>query len=256
MLSANRRKFPDYRLPVRLAVPVAWCALTNTQRSFRRDAIICLRGMVPPLYLEGQENIPAAGPFLVVTNHYHRPGFGAWWISLAISTVLPLEAHWMMTGAWTYRDALRSRTLEPLTHWAFTRLARCYNFTLMPPMPPRAHEANARSLAVRRVVAYARQAANPVIALAPEGQDYAGGVLGWPPAGVGRFIAHLARYAPLILPVGAFESGGRFCLHFGPAVTPDFTEMDGKNTLDRDVSEWVMCLIARQLPVALRGEFG
>jgi len=256
MLSANQLRLPEYRLPARLVAPVAWYALVNKQRSFRRDAITCLRGVVPPLSVEGQKNIPAEGPFLVTTNHYHRPGFGAWWISLAISSVLPVEAHWMMTGAWTYRDALRSRILEPLTHWAFTRLARCYNFTLMPPMPPRAHEVNARSLAVRRVVAYARQEPNPVVALAPEGQDYAGGVLGWPPPGVGRFIAHLARYAPLILPVGVYEYSGRFCLQFGPAVSLDLPVMTGKTTLDRDVSERVMCLIARQLPAALRGKFG
>ena len=256
MLNANRKRHPDYRLPARLVVPVAWCALTDRRRSFRRDAITCLRGLVPPLHIEGQEYIPATGPFLVVVNHYQRPGFGAWWISLAISAVLPVEAHWMMTGAWTYCDVLRSHTLEPLTHWAFTRLARCYSFTLMPPMPPRPQEVQARSLAVRRVVDYIRQTPDPVVALAPEGQDYAGGVLGWPPPGVGRFITHLARDIPLILPVGAFESDGHFCLKFGSAVTFELPDMDGKDVMDHQGSEWVMRLIACQLPAELRGEFG
>ena len=203
----------------------------------------------------GIENIPETGPYLVTINHYTRPGFGSWWLALGVSSVLDVEVQWIVAEAWTYPDPLRSRLLTPVTRWMFRRMARVYGFTSMPPMPPRSQDAQARAQAVRRVLEVARRGQRPVIGIAPEGQDFSGERLGSPPPGVGRFIGHLAQAGLRILPVGVYEDGDAFCLHFGSSFALDIP--DGLSAAERDhqVSQEVMSQIAILLPDTLSSEF-
>lgn len=242
---------PHYPVPWQRAAAILLAAMTSRNvRSFRDDAQAFLTRLRPALCIYGQEHIPGAGPVLLTVNHYTRPGFQAWWLALAISAVVPVHVHWMMTAAWTYADPLRSRLLTPLTRWLFARIARLYGFTAMPPMPPDPADLTARALAVRRVLACARSGPQPVIALAPEGADAADGVLHWPPPGSGRLLLRLGQLGLRFVPVGAFESGGAFCLRFGPGYS-----LPGPAAADRDRhASWiVMCHIAAQLPPGLRG---
>jgi hypothetical protein len=186
-------------------------------------------------------------------NHYTRPGFGAWWIALGISAKLPVDAHWMMTNGWTH-----SGLLNPLTRWFFPRLAQIYGFTTTPPMPPDPNEVEARARAVRDVLRLARTT-DAVIAVAPEGRDHPGGVLGVPPPGIGRFIQQLSKHRERITPVGVYEDSSKdagLCFNFGPGfgleIPPDLHQGDR----DRCFSTQVMTAIARQLPHSLRGEYG
>jgi hypothetical protein len=158
---------------------------------------------------------------LLVVNHYNQPDFGAWWIALGVSIVVPLDIHWLMTAAWTFPRDPHLRLFTPLTYWLFKRIARIYTFTNMPPMPPDTNQTKYRAASIRQALRYARRADDPVIAMAPEGRDLPGGILGAPPPGVGRFIAHMDRYCQRIIPIGMFEGGGRLCLSFGPALKLD-----------------------------------
>ena len=246
---------PTYPALWGMAGRLALAMLCRRSRSFRTDSRYCIAQLKPPLRVYGKENIPPHGSYLVTVNHYSRPGFRAWWFALAISAVLHGEVHWVVTEAWTYADALRSHLVTPATRVLFRRAARVYGFTNMPPMPPRPGETQARALAVRKVIRYAHQAAQPVIGLAPEGGDAEGGRLVHPPAGVGRFISHLTCLGLSILPVGAFEEGDRFCLQFGAAYgleTPVDLSPEGR---DQYASAEVMTRIAACLPDALRGDF-
>jgi hypothetical protein len=261
----------SYQLPTDKILLLTLSALLRMKRSFRQDAQAIIGRLDPPLRVAGQEYIPRQGPCLLTCNHNTRPAFGAWWGAMAISASLPLEAHWVMTAAWTFTDPLRKWTLGPLSAWVFRRLASLYDFTIMPVMPPRQGEEQARALAVRRLVATVRATPQPVVALAPEGHDsynLAGEPappygalpgaypLGWPPAGAGRLIAHLHR-PPLglaIVPVAAYEDGG-MRLRFGPAYALDLPADLPAEQLDRHASRQVMQAIARLLPENLRGEF-
>lgn len=257
----DKGRYPTYALSPTVVLGVLGAVLTDRQRSFRRDACACVARLRPPLHVEGAQHVPQRGPALLTVNHYARPGFQAWWLALGISSVVPVEVHWVMTAAWTYPDALRSRTLTPLSRWLFGRLARVYGFTPMPPMPTWGTDAldpaelAERAAAVRRVLTWARQTPSPVLALAPEGRDAPGGVLTMPPPGSGRFMLHLANLGFQAVPIGAFERDGMFCLHFGPpyalAVPPDLPAP----ARDRAACEMVMSHIARQLPDSLRGGF-
>lgn len=225
--------------------------MTRNQRSFRQDALRLNADL--PLRIQGAENIPQAGPALIVMNHYHRPGFQAFWISLAISAVVPAEIHWTMTGAWT-NDGTPGAWLRALLSPLFLpRLARLYGFTSMPPMPPRPFETVARAAAVRHLLRAARQKPAPIWGLAPEGQDNLLGGLMRPHPGVGRLMALIAEMGCPIIPVGVFENELHLCLNFGQgfqlAVPPGLTTTE----LDQCAADQVMRSIARLLPGEQRG---
>jgi hypothetical protein len=203
---------PRYRYPARVTLSIFRDLLLGRKRSFVKDAER-LREGIQRLQISGE--IPVGPtPFLFLVNHYSRPGFRAWWISIALSSAVSRDMHWPMTSAWTYPDPLRSRLITPLTEWVLARAARMYSFTLMPPMPPHPKDAAARADSVRRILRLAHRD-HPAIGIAPEGMDSPDGRLMQPPAGAGRFIAHLADAGYTLVPVGAFEEGEAFVLRFG-----------------------------------------
>jgi hypothetical protein len=231
---------------------MAWLTLQRRPRSFRSDAQRLVNRLSPALHVDGTIPDVSRGSWLVVINHYTRPGFRAWWIPMAISASLPREICWITTGMLTFPDRLRAATVTPASRWFLRHIARLYGFIPMPPMPPRPFEIEARALAVRRAL---RRAAEPeaLMGLAPEGGDMPGGVLTPPPSGSGRFLRHLARRGLRLIPVGAFEDAGRLCLRFGqpfdlPAAVPD--------PVDEGASRQVMSAIAACLPKPLRGTYG
>lgn len=231
---------------------MAWLAVQRRPRSFRRDARLLIDRLSPPLRVDGAIPDVGRGSWLVVMNHYSRPGFRAWWISMAISASLPREICWITTGTLTFPDRLRAATVTPASRWFLRHVAGLYGFIPMPPMPPRPFEIEARALAVRRAL---RRAAEPeaLMGLAPEGGDMSGGVLTPPPSGSGRFLWHLARRGLRFVPVGAYEDEGRLCLRFGqpfdmPAAVPD--------PIDEGASRLVLSAIAACLPERLRGTYG
>ena len=241
-------------LPLSLALPVAWAGLVGRRRSFQSDARRCTRRLA--VNLQGRENMPTCGPALLLVNHYHRPGFGAWWFALALSAALPVEIHWSMTNAWTDDGSPGAKTRAWISARLLPRLANVYGFTSMPPMPPRAHEAAARAAALRRLLAAARLEAGrpaPLLALAPEGQDSPDGALMRPPPGVGRLLLLLAGMGYPCCPVGVFEEEHALALNFGPAfhlAAPEGMERD------QGAADLAMQHIARLLPERLRGVYG
>lgn len=251
--------YPRYSLPktliLALGLTLAGTVSGQSRRSFRQDAQMCIARLQPPLRILGTENIPTRGPCLLTMNHYARPGFHAWWIALAVSAAVPVDIHWVMTAAWTYRDPLRSHVLTPISHIVFHRLASIYDFTPMPPMPPDPRDTVARTVAVRKVLAYAKEVPNPVIALAPEGADSPGGALELPPAGVGRFMSLLAHGGFDIVPVGVYEEHGEFYLNFGPTFQPSHLTGTSNEERDLTVRTEIMRHIACELPSRLRGAF-
>lgn len=247
--------YPRYSYPWRGVLGLAWQVFFDGRRSFAEDARACLKCLQPPLRLLGQEHVPVGGPALIVVNHYHRPGFDAWWIALAIASVVPVEMHWTMTDELTFPGKRYSALGRAGSRWLLGRLAHIYGFTSMPPMPPRPGDVTRRALAVRRLLTYARDHPAAVLGLAPEGMDMPGGQLSWPPAGAGRLIASLSDLGFPVTPVGAYEQCGAFWLHFGPAFRLQVPAALPAEEKDRFVARTVMTAIARQLPEPLRGEF-
>jgi 1-acyl-sn-glycerol-3-phosphate acyltransferase len=200
---------PRYPLPWQIATPFIWDVMRDNSRSFQADACNCVSLLSPPLKIINPERIPASGPALLVSNHYSRSGFQAWWIALGISAAVPMEVHWLMTNTWSYLGPL-----APLSHWALTRVAQVYGFTSSPPMPPLPKDVEARARAVRRLLEIVRSP-GATIALVPEGRDHPGGVLGPSPHGAGRLVEKLAIHCQRIVPIGVYEDDESLCLSFG-----------------------------------------
>jgi 1-acyl-sn-glycerol-3-phosphate acyltransferase len=245
---------PDYPpLPWKIVLEVARAALVGQRRSIHEDALSCTRSL--DITVAGREYVPPFGPALVVMNHYQRPGFQAWWFALAISAALPVDAHWMMTSAWTDDGTPGAWWRSRLSTLILPRLAQVYGFTSMPPMPPRAHEVRARAAAVRHLLAVARRQPAPLVALSPEGQDSPDGRLMHPHPGVGRLLMLLAGHGYPVFPVGVFEDGCALVLNFGPPFSLVLPPDGNPGQRDRQAAQQVMAAIAALLPVTLRGVY-
>lgn len=247
--------FPRYCYPPFAALRLAAGLLSGGRRSFRDDARACVAGLRPPLRLLGEGNIPERGPCLITFNHYSRPGFGAWWLALALAATVPAEMRFVMTNELTFPGRWYGPPGRLLSRWLLKRFSKIYGFMSVPPMPPRPQDVAARARAVRAVLAYSRANPGAILGLAPEGMDSPGGVLARPPSGVGRFIFWLAGPGSRIVPVGAFEQDGAFCLHFGEAYFLEAPSARSVDEKDRLAATVVMQAIACLLPTPLRGEF-
>jgi len=222
---------PQYRLPGQFIKDLMWAVVVLQPRSFAGDARLAISGISPAIEVCGSENIPQQGACLITCNHYHRPGFAAWWLALGISAVVasyrdPLadgEIRWVMTAALTFPESkLKHLFLTPVTRWFLRRIAHVYSFVTMPAMPPDPHEVQARAAAIRQTIRLARQAVQTggMLGLAPQGMDTADN-LGQPPTGAGAFIALLVDCGLPVLPVGVSEQSGRFRICFQPPFIPD-----------------------------------
>ena len=247
---------PRYAFPKRLALSIAGDLLLEKPRSFRQDATCCVQNIQPPVDIRGAGNIPTDAPFLLTINHYSRPGFNAAWIAIAASAAVPVEIHWLSTSAWTFPGRRLARPLRRISEWVLRRLSAVYGFTPLPPLPPDPAEVQARAIAVKRVLEYARVTPNPAIGLAPEGRDNLGGGLCPPPSGLGRFVARLLTRCQHVAPVGFYEEDGCACLQFGELYALELPSGLDREQLDRCASQAIMVAIARELPTHLRGEYG
>ena len=121
---------PTYPLSWKIALRLALASLRGQKLPFRQQAQESITKLTPPLHVLGREHIPVAGPCVITTNHYTRPGFQAWWFTLAISAVTPVEIHWTITAAWTFEGHPASAQLEALSQLIFRQIAYAFDFTL------------------------------------------------------------------------------------------------------------------------------
>lgn len=246
---------PRYSYPPGVLTALIRDLLLLRRRDFQQDAQACIARLTPPLHILGQENIPQSGPCIITVNHYHRPGFGAQWLALAIASIVPVDMHWIMTGEFTYPG----KWYEPFgtlgSKFLLERIAHVYGFSTMPPMPPRKKDVQARAASVRAVLEYVKRTRRPVLGLAPEGYDPPGDVLTQPAPGLGRFGLLLSRAGLRFCPAGAYEMDGWLHARIGetyelsvrPGLSPD--------ERDRQAAQIIMENIARLLPGHLRGDF-
>jgi hypothetical protein len=247
--------YPRYTYPPRLIAGLLWDWILMRRRSFRKDACDCIGRLEPPLRVLGSDYIPHSGPCVITPNHYYRPGFNAWWLALAITSVVPVDMHWVMTSELTFPGKWYAPIGMLVSRIMLKRAARLYGFTPMPPMPPRSQDVTVRANAVRRVLSYTMKTTFPVLGLAPEGGDMPGGRLDLPASGAGRFILLLAARGLSLVPVGVFEQDGTFCLNFGPAYHLHVPAEMTPDEKDKRASTIIMEHIAIQMPSHLRGAF-
>jgi hypothetical protein len=229
--------------------------LARRQRSFRVDALAAVACLQPDLCVINPVSPSQSRKSILIVNHYTRPGLGAWWIALALSATCPSEIHWMMTSAWVYPDWLRTWSVTPLSKLTLRLAAQTYRFTRMPPMPPRPHEAQARSQAIRNLLRFVHQNPDAAVGLAPEGADSGNSALARPPQGVGRLLHLLMSRGFEVIPVGVYEQAGRLTVNYGQKNPPPAALPSDRRERDLALANWAMRAIAERLPEELRGPY-
>jgi len=246
---------PRYSLPSDVIAGLVRDTILLRHRVFRADARAAVARLDPPLKILHPENIPQTGACVLTVNHYYRPDFFAPWMGFAIASVIPMDMHWIMTGELTYPGKWYAPLGMAVSHFVLERIGQVYDFTPMPPMPPRPRDVEARAASVRSVLDFVMHTKDPVIGLAPEGGDQAGGRLTMPAPGVGRFALLLAAQHLRFVPVAVYESDGELCLDFGEAYNLSVPHDPQADERDKLAAQIIMKQIARLLPARLRGEF-
>lgn len=205
--------------------------------------------------VSGESNLIQSEPFLLVVNHFNFPGFSALWIAVAIASIVPQEMRWLITDAWTFPRRKARNILRKLSHFVLLQIASVYRFFPMPPNPPEPDQSTDAALTIRKLFQVARANPKPCLAMAPEGRDFTGGVLGMPTKGTGTIIAELCRLGYSILPVGFFLKDTMFHIVFGKAYRLNISPSFSRKKEDPFISSMVMQSIAKLLPLELQGNF-
>lgn len=249
------RRYPVAFRPVPLfmLLPVGVAVARQRSRSLGGDSSRFLRLVKPSPVAIDTQHLPPNGPFVVVGNHYQRPGLGLIWGAMVVNVAVhrtgerPRDLRWIMT------DELLDVRLGPVMlprKWVrvvLARFGRVYGFGLV---SPRESGLVGGSAGLRAAARYL--AAGEPVGVLPEGT--ASKELLEARSGVGSAVAWLARGDVPLVPVGIAEIEGVLTARFGaPFSLPD-VEGD-KHDRDAALSDVIMRQIAGLLPLDVRGHY-
>jgi hypothetical protein len=246
---------PKYSYPPGRFVRAAWDLILARRRDLQQDAKACIEHMSAELRVLGEENIPQRGDCVLTINHYHRPAFGAQWIALAVTALVPLKMRWAVTGELMCEGKWYRAIGSRASRIFLKQLAYIYGLMTMPPMPPRPKDVEARAASVRAILDYVKRTNDPVLGISPEGYNPPSGVLTRPATGFGRFALLLSKAGMRFIPVGGYEANGIFHIHFGKQYELSILSGLSADQKDKQAMQIIMRNIACCLPGHLRGEF-
>lgn len=250
---------PRYRYSLRLLPPVIR-VLFGVRSSLSHDAACLLEHYHPAPRVLNAHNIPADSPFLVVINHYDRPGLGAWWGIAPILTTIaarrtrePREVHFLMAREWHF-DGIICRIKQPLTRWLFGRFAKTYNCIGLPPALDWDKYRGQGAMAIRHALALTRRNPPELLGVSPEGNTGKDLGLCQPPHGAGLMLLLLTRDTIPLLPVGIFEDDEQIInVNFGKPFHIAVSRRLSKEQRDCEAARQVMIEIGKLLPERMWG---
>lgn len=228
------------------------------------DATLLLKGVAPTPRILNAGNIPPASPFVLVFNHYDRPGLGAWWSAAALAHAIarersqePRQIHFLMTREWWYPGGFGRWVKQPLTQWFFGQLSKTYGTICVPPVLGNGEFRGEGAIAIRRALSFTRGDAPQLVGLAPEGHTGANLELCEPPHGTGLFLLMLTHDTIPVLPAGIYEDDTRtLTVNFGAPFQLIVSHKLPRDERDREASRQVMVAISKTLPEWMRGVYG
>ncbi len=255
---------PHYPYPILRLVLPALRVLLGLPSSVSHDAAILVKGIRPTPHVLGTQNIPPETPFVLVLNHYDRPGLGAWWGPLvavgavaARRTCEPRDVRALMAREWWYPPGWGRVIKQPLTHWVFGRLAKTYGLVLLPPILANNELRGQGAAGVRQALVLTRGEHPQLIAMAPEGRGSLNQKLCLPPPGAGIFLVLLTHDTIPCLPLGIYEDEQRvLSTKFGPPFQLRVPRQLSREERDRQAARAVMVEIGKLLPERMWGAYG
>lgn len=236
--------------------------LFGIRSSLSRDAALLLRGANPSPRALNTHTIPPDSPFLVVFNHYDRPGLGAWWgIAPIVTTITahrtrePREVHFLMAREWVFPTGFDRWVKQPLIRWFFGQFAKTYECIGLPPALVDSNEFRGQgATAIRRALALTRRNPPALIGVAPEGNTGENLGLCQPPRGAGLMLMALTHETIPCLPVGIFEDAYQVIhVNFGAPFQIDVSPRLPKAQRDDESARQVMVQIGKLLPERMWG---
>lgn len=266
---ALRQPAPDERPPgvpkLRYRFPLPWLMamgrdmLVGRSRSFRDDCALAVRSLPVQPTVEGLENIPATGSFILVTNHYQRRDLWIGWtgglLCDSIWRVRPdIFCHWI-----TEDRAVIDGASVPATAWMFARVAHVWDFALV--TPPDARDADSqrsRRHALRQCLRRLTRADGRAVCLCVMPEGIGGGTSGLQRAvaGSGRSLLAFATTGIPLLPAAVWEEpSGALHARFGPPWRPQLPPTISREDVDGWIGNDTMRHIAAILPIGFRGAY-
>jgi 1-acyl-sn-glycerol-3-phosphate acyltransferase len=201
------------------------------------------------------DHIPREGPFVLVANHYERPGLKVFWGGMLVSHAVfqrrtaGRSLRWLMTSEWYDFRLGPIPVPTSVLRWLFRRISRVYGLVIV----PRAAERGVGRAAAMRTILDVVRGQGEAIGLFPEA--FGTGRLIHPAPGVGQFLLLLSKRGIPILPAGIFEEEGRLTAAFGPPFAIEMPSDVEKAESERRAGEQVMVSIGRLLPSELWGVY-
>ena len=258
----TRHRPSQYHYSFRLLLPFLR-VLQGKPSVLSRDAELLLCGADPAPCVLNAQNIPSDSSFLVVFNHYDRPGLGAWWgiapFVVAIAshrTREPRQVHVMLAREWYIPNGFDHQVKQPLTRWFFGKFAKTYDCIGLPPALDLPEFRGQGATAIRRALALTHANPPELLAVSPEGNT--GNDLGLchPPHGAGLMLLLLAYETIPFLPVGIFQDENeRVHVNFGKPFTLNMPQHLSKEERDRQATHRAMVSIGRLLPERMQGVY-
>jgi hypothetical protein len=253
MASDATRKQPNYEFPWLPRIPFAFDFLLARGRSFAHDSALVMAANPYPRRFEGFEHLPPESTFVIVMNHYSRPGLHPYHCALAVSVEVArqrpgqTELSWLLTSEWYGAHFGPIPVPVWLTRWAFSRISRIYGLVVL---PRRGELVMARASSLHRVLSVL---ANAPIAITPEGGG--SGHLMEPPAGSGLFLSILSQRGYPLFPLAVWEEDSTFVLRLGPPFGLSLPRDMSRDEADRLARERTMVALGRLLPREYRGVY-
>jgi 1-acyl-sn-glycerol-3-phosphate acyltransferase len=204
--------------------------------------------------VRGEDHIPERETFVLVANHYERPGLWMAWPAVYLSTLVLARArqdiHWIAIQEWESYRIWGVHVPPGVTRVVFERTYRAYGILAM---APAAAPAGARAASMRAALQEVRK--GHIVGIMPEGDVGPTPEMLEAREGAGTFLLMMAAAGARILPSGLFEEDGRLVVRIGEAFdlrAPGDVPRDERDRWARDL---VMRRVRDLLPEPLWGVY-